>query len=53
MMHRYEGKKYTEIAAELGLSAKTVEVHMYNAIHQLRAALKDKWFVLVLLPWLL
>lgn len=53
MMHRYEGKKYSEIAAELGLSAKTVEVHMYNAIHQLRAALKDKWFVLVLLPWLL
>lgn len=48
VMHRFDGKKYGEIATELNLSVRTVEVHMYNAIHQLRSALKDKWFLLVL-----
>lgn len=49
VMHRFEGKKYAEIAAELGLSARTVEVHMYKAIHHVREFMADKWLVLALL----
>ena len=52
MMHRFDGKKYSEIATELGLSVKTVEVHMYNAIHDIRSALKTKWLLLLLSLWL-
>ena len=46
LMHRYEGKKYDAIATELHLSKKTVEIHMHNAIHQIRRALKDKGYLL-------
>lgn len=52
LMHRFDGKKYSEIATELGLSVKTVEVHMYNAIHQIRSVLKDKWLIPLLSLWL-
>ena len=48
LMHRFEGKKYTEIAHELGLSARTVEVQIRLASHALRDLLKDKWFLLIL-----
>lgn len=48
VMHRFEGKKYAEIAVELGLSARTVEVHMYRAIHHVREFLAEKWLVLAL-----
>lgn len=53
VMHRFEGKKYAEIAAELGLSARTVEVHMYKAIHAIRGFLAGKWLALAvaLLPF--
>lgn len=53
VMHRFEGKKYAEIATELGLSARTVEVHMYKAIHAIRDVLAGKWLALaaVLLPF--
>ncbi len=49
VMHRFEGKKYAEIADELQLSTRTVEVHMYRAIHHVRDLLKDKWLVVLLL----
>lgn len=53
IMHRFEGKKYQEIADELNLSLRTVEAHLYQAIHQIRAALKNKWtFLLGLLVWM-
>lgn len=52
LMHRFDGKKYAEIAGELKLSVRTVEVHMYNAMHQIRLALKDKWLLLLLCLWL-
>ncbi|RRB18383.1 RNA polymerase sigma-70 factor [Larkinella knui] len=48
VMHRFEGRKYAEIAAELNLSLRTVEVHMYRAIHHVRAFLKDKWLILLI-----
>ncbi|MBD2699809.1 RNA polymerase sigma-70 factor [Spirosoma sp. BT702] len=53
VMHRFEGKKYQEIAEELSLSLRTVESHLYQAIHQIRNALKNKWqFLLCLLAGL-
>ncbi|MBC7922303.1 MAG: RNA polymerase sigma-70 factor [Ferruginibacter sp.] len=48
LMHRFEGKKYAQIANELGLSVRTVEVQIRQASHYLRNLLKDKWFLLVL-----
>lgn len=35
-MHRFEGKKYTEISAELALSVKTIEAEMTKALQTLR-----------------
>lgn len=49
VMHRFEGKKYQEIADELNLSLRTVEAHLYQAIHQLRDALRTKWTPLLCL----
>ena len=43
VMHRFEGKKYQEIAVELNLSLRTIETHVYKAIHQIRDTLKGKW----------
>lgn len=36
---RFEGKKYTEIAAEMGLSVKTIEVQIGKALKTLRKKL--------------
>lgn len=38
---RFEGRKYAEIATEMGLSVKTVEVQMGKALKILRAKLLD------------
>lgn len=46
--NRYEGKKYKEIADELGISVKTVEVQMGNALKFLRENLSD----LLIITWL-
>lgn len=35
-MHRFEGKKYAEIATALSLSVKTIEAEMTKALHTLR-----------------
>lgn len=43
LMHRFEGKKYREIAVELGISERTVEVQVRQASHQLRNLLRGKW----------
>lgn len=40
-MSRYKEMKYAEIAAELGISVKTVENHMGKALRLLREQLKD------------
>jgi len=44
-MSRYEGLKYWEIAEKSGISVKTVETHMSNALKILRITLKDCFFV--------
>jgi len=48
-MSREEGLKYQEIADELEISVKTVEVHMGKALKLLRAALKDYLSVFLLI----
>lgn len=48
-LSRYEGLKYHEIAARLGISVKTVENQMGSALKTLRTELKD---LVPLLPWL-
>lgn len=48
LMHRYEGKKYSEIAAELGLSLRTVESQMYGAMQELRRIIRAKWLFVLL-----
>ncbi|GAB4025558.1 RNA polymerase sigma-70 factor [Spirosoma koreense] len=47
LMHRFEGKKYDEIASELQLAPKTVEVQVRKASHQLRDLLRAKWTLFI------
>lgn len=43
LLSRFENKKYNEIADELKISPKTVEVHISKALRQLRSALHGEW----------
>ncbi len=43
LLSRFEGKKYQDIALELGLSIKTVEVHIVKALSIVRQGLKEHW----------
>ena len=49
LMSRFESKKYNEIARELQISPKTVEVHISRALKHLRTALHDEWMILSML----
>ena len=49
LLNRFEGKRYQEIADELALSVKTVEVQLYRANKFIRSVLKDKWLLAFLL----
>ncbi|TDB67902.1 RNA polymerase sigma-70 factor [Arundinibacter roseus] len=48
IMHRFDGRKSQEIAAELGISVRTVEAHLYQALRQIKNQLSAKWFMLLL-----
>lgn len=48
-MSRFEGKKYQEIADELGISKKAVEAHVSKALKVLREELKEYLPLLLLL----
>lgn len=43
LLSRFEGKKYQEIADELDISIKTVEVHIGKALELMRRGLKNHW----------
>ena len=43
LMHRFEGKKYGEIADELHLSLKTIETQIHKASQYMRSLLRNKW----------
>jgi RNA polymerase sigma-70 factor (family 1) len=45
LMRKFEGKKYHEIAKELNLSVKTVDVQLTRANQFIRNLLKDKWLI--------
>ncbi|GLU53337.1 RNA polymerase sigma-70 factor [Dyadobacter frigoris] len=49
LMSRFESKKYHEIARELNISPKTVEVHISKALKHLRIALNGEWILPCLL----
>jgi RNA polymerase sigma-70 factor (ECF subfamily) len=51
IMHRFEGKKYQEIADDLHISTRTVEVHIRRAVAILRRGLKEGGFLGIV--WLL
>jgi RNA polymerase sigma-70 factor (ECF subfamily) len=48
---KLEGKKYGEIAEELGISIKTVENQMGKALQIMRVQLKD-YLVIMLVLWM-
>ncbi|MBD2705733.1 RNA polymerase sigma-70 factor [Spirosoma sp. BT702] len=49
LLSRFENKKYDEIAAELQISPRTVEVHISRALKHLRQTLREEWALLLLL----
>jgi RNA polymerase sigma-70 factor (ECF subfamily) len=54
ILSRYDGKKYAEIAIELNLSVKTIEMHVSKALQSLRVALKGDWLLaIIVIPSLL
>lgn len=52
LMQKFEGKKYREIADELHLSVKTVDVQLNRANQYIRNLLRDKWLLSVISLWL-
>jgi RNA polymerase sigma-70 factor (ECF subfamily) len=52
LMQKFEGKKYREIADELHLSVKTVDVQLNRANQYIRNLLRDKWLLPVISLWL-
>ncbi|CAN5400207.1 RNA polymerase sigma-70 factor [soil metagenome] len=51
LLNRFEGKKYQDIATELGISIKTVEVHIGKALGIVRKGLKDHWLMIMVAVW--
>lgn len=49
LMRKFEGMRYQEIADELNLSVKTVDVQLTRANQYVRNALKGKWLLMVLM----
>lgn len=49
LMHRFEDKKYAEIAEALHLSPRTVEVQIRKASHFVREVLSRNWILLAIL----
>lgn len=50
-LNRVEGKKYTEIAAELKISVSGVERLISRALAKLRQELRNDWLLALLMAW--
>lgn len=50
LLNRFEGKRYKEIAEEMGLSVKTVDAHLVKAMGLMKQGMKD---YLTLSVWLM
>ncbi len=52
VMHRFESKKSKEIAEEMNISQRTIEAHIYMALKQIQATLKEHWLwiAIIILP---
>lgn len=48
LLNRFQEKKYSEIASEMNLSKKTVEMHISKALKHLKMALKNDWLISLL-----
>ncbi|WP_291039995.1 RNA polymerase sigma factor [Dyadobacter sp. 50-39] len=49
LLFHFEGKSLTEIANEFSISARTAEVHVYRARNTVRALIRNKWFISILI----
>lgn len=51
IMNRFEGKRARQIAEEMQISVRTVEVHIAKALAILREGLKNQWLLTGLVAW--
>lgn len=51
IMNRFEGKRARQIAEEMQISVRTVEVHIAKALAILREGLKNQWLMTGLIAW--
>ena len=49
LQFNFEGKSLKDIALELGISVRTAEVQVYRARQTIRAVIKNKWFISLLM----
>ncbi len=52
ILNRFEGKRAKDIAQDMQLSVRTVEVHIARALATLRDGLRNQWFIIGLISWL-
>ncbi|MBD2699584.1 RNA polymerase sigma-70 factor [Spirosoma sp. BT702] len=52
ILHRFEGKRAKEIASQMDVSVRTIEVHIAKALATLRDGLKNQWLIVPLTLWL-
>lgn len=50
---QFEGRSAREIASDMGLSVRTVEVQIQRARQAIRQLVRDKWFLAIFLNWLI
>ncbi|WP_421827116.1 RNA polymerase sigma factor [Larkinella sp.] len=53
LLYQFEGRKLREIADDLQISVRTVEVQVYRASQAIRKLLKDKWLLITVIALLL
>ncbi|GAB4000249.1 hypothetical protein GCM10028807_52650 [Spirosoma daeguense] len=51
ILHRFEGKRTKEIATQMDVSVRTVEVHIAKALATIRDGLKNQWLLMLFMSW--